>query len=372
MRSRATNPRPAVLVHATADQPLGMAVEKFLANYWLKRPLLIRGMFGGDFASPLTPDDLAGLACEDLVEAQLHTADGRECGPFAAERLRALPDHGFALEVAEVDRFDRDVAAVLERLDFLPRWRIRGVDARFAAAAAPALTYADAAGCLLLQAAGRTRLQVAEMPPAWQQIDLQVGDALYLPPAVAATAQSPEPGLSLCIGFAAASAGELMEAFAAQFAHDASERYADPGLAVRRDPSAVETDDVLRLRLCLRSWLQIDDATLARHFARFLSTHGARHLPAPRPRPLTTAQFAQRLARGAGLSRHPFLQPVSTPARRGRRVVALAGQEFETSARLAALLARRELLATDLTPLDDAERTDLLQWLNLGLIGFLS
>ena len=38
----------------------------------------------------LTPDDLAGLACEDLVEAHLHTAAGREPGPFAAERLRAF------------------------------------------------------------------------------------------------------------------------------------------------------------------------------------------------------------------------------------------------------------------------------------------
>ncbi|MBK6728080.1 MAG: hypothetical protein IPG63_12605 [Xanthomonadales bacterium] len=372
MRSRATNPRPAIQVHATADQPLGMAVEKFLANWWLKRPLLIRGMGGSDFASPITPDDLAGLACEDLVEAHLHTAVGRERGPFAAERLRALPEHGFALEVAEVDRFDRDVAAVLDRLGFLPRWRIRGVDARFAAAAAPAISYADPAGCLLLQAEGRTRLQVEEMPPAWQQIELQPSDALYLPPAVAATAQSTAPGLCLRIGFAAASAGELIEGLAAQFARDASERYADPGLAARRDPTAVEAEDMLRLRHCLRGWLQLDDATLARHFARFLSTHGARYLPAPRPRPLTRAQFQQRLARGAGLSQHPFLQPVSTPARRGRRRVALAGQEFETSTRLAALLARRELLATHLAPLDDAERADLLQWLNLGLIGFLS
>lgn len=372
MRSRATNPRPPIQVHATAELPLGMAVEKFLANYWLKRPLLIRGMFGGDFASPLTPDDLAGLACEDLVEAHLHTAAGREPGPFAAERLRALPEQGFALEVVEVDRFDRDVAAVLDLLSFLPRWRIRGVDARFAATAAPAITYADPAGCLLLQTEGRSWLQVEQMPPAWQQIDLQAGDALYLPPDLQATAQSPAAGLCLRIGFAAASAGELIEAFATQLAHDASERYADPGLAARRDPTAIEADDVLRLRHCLRSWLQLDDATLARHFARFLSTHGARHLPAPRPRPLSATQFRQRLARGAGLLRHPFLQPVSTPARRGRRVLALAGQEFETSARLATLLARPELLAADIAPLDDAERADLLQWLNLGLVGFLS
>lgn len=39
-------------------------VGRGTSTYWQKRPLLIRGMLGADFASPITPNDLAGLACE--------------------------------------------------------------------------------------------------------------------------------------------------------------------------------------------------------------------------------------------------------------------------------------------------------------------
>ena len=55
-----------------ANTPLtllgGLTAAQFLADYWQKRPLLIRGALP-DFATPLSPDELAGLACEEGVEA---------------------------------------------------------------------------------------------------------------------------------------------------------------------------------------------------------------------------------------------------------------------------------------------------------------
>jgi hypothetical protein len=52
--------------------------------------------------------------------------------------------------------------------------------------------------------------------------------------------------------------------------------------------------------------------------------------------------------------------------------VFLAGQPFDTSARLAKLLGHDEIVAADVGVLADAERADLLKWLNLGLIGIVS
>ena len=49
-----------------AGQPLGMTPARFLRDYWQKRPLLVRGAFPG-FESPISPEDLAGLACEDAA-----------------------------------------------------------------------------------------------------------------------------------------------------------------------------------------------------------------------------------------------------------------------------------------------------------------
>ena len=58
--------------------------------------------------------------------------------------------------------------------------------------------------------------------------------------------------------------------------------------------------------------------------------------------------------------------------KRGRSAIFLAGQGFETSTRLAKLLGGDEIAARDVAALADSERADLLKWLNLGLIGFLS
>ena len=57
-------------VRARHDRPLGMTPVRFLADYWQKKPLLVRGAFA-NFADPTTPDDLAGLACEPLALSRL-------------------------------------------------------------------------------------------------------------------------------------------------------------------------------------------------------------------------------------------------------------------------------------------------------------
>ena len=50
---------------ATRDQPLGMPAERFLRDYWHKRPLLIRNAFPG-FETPVQPaDDDSGNANGD-------------------------------------------------------------------------------------------------------------------------------------------------------------------------------------------------------------------------------------------------------------------------------------------------------------------
>ena len=50
--------------------PLGMPPAQFLRDYWQKRPLLIRNAFPG-FVSPISPEDLAGLACEDTALSRI-------------------------------------------------------------------------------------------------------------------------------------------------------------------------------------------------------------------------------------------------------------------------------------------------------------
>ncbi|MEF3193653.1 MAG: cupin domain-containing protein, partial [Halothiobacillaceae bacterium] len=60
----------------TTDQVLGgMSVETFLRDYWQKRPLLIRQAFPA-FEAPITPEELAGLACEEGIHSRMVLEEG--------------------------------------------------------------------------------------------------------------------------------------------------------------------------------------------------------------------------------------------------------------------------------------------------------
>src|SRR5690554_7381472 len=75
----------------------GLTASEFLRDYWQKKPLVIRQAFPG-FQCPVSPDELAGLACEEAVESriviendagkpwQLHN------GPFNPDRFSDLPE----------------------------------------------------------------------------------------------------------------------------------------------------------------------------------------------------------------------------------------------------------------------------------------
>ena len=48
----------------------GAGADEFLQEYWQQKPLLIRQALPG-YISPISPDELAGLALEEEVESRL-------------------------------------------------------------------------------------------------------------------------------------------------------------------------------------------------------------------------------------------------------------------------------------------------------------
>ena len=75
----------------------------FLANYWQKKPLLIRGAIP-NFEPPIDADELAGLALEPEVESRLVVGSDwqLEHGPFDEERFANLPESQWTLLVQAV------------------------------------------------------------------------------------------------------------------------------------------------------------------------------------------------------------------------------------------------------------------------------
>ena len=47
-----------------------LTIEQFLAEYWQKKPVLLKGGFA-NFQDPITPDELAGLAAEEEIESRI-------------------------------------------------------------------------------------------------------------------------------------------------------------------------------------------------------------------------------------------------------------------------------------------------------------
>ena len=330
------NPAPAIEVDAAALPPLGMPAEVFLRDYWQKRPLLIRNAFPG-FVSPLSPEDLAGLACEEAALSRLVAHDRKRDawllrhGPFDEALFPQLGDHDWTLLVQDVDKWDMDVAALLPAFDFLPRWRIDDVMVSFAAPGGSVGAHVDQYDVFLLQAQGHRRWQIdagqaltGTAPPLAFRDDVELkllrefnpthdwvlgpGDMLYLPPGVPHHGVAENACLTFSIGMRAPSAAELLGDFVDTLAADADEsvRYRDPDLAPVDDPNEIDDAAMARVVEALNALRMNDADRLGDWFGRFVTLYrSAGEVPAAEGG-RSRIEVEWDLERGASLLRHPW------------------------------------------------------------------
>lgn len=279
-------PPPPIEIDAAAGPfPLGMPPERFLREYWQKRPLLIRNAFPG-YVAPLEPEDLAGLACEEGVLARLIQHDRARDdwsvrhGPFAEDDFPGLPDHDWTLLVQDMDKWDADLRALLDHFAFLPRWRIDDVMVSFAATGGSVGAHVDQYDVFLLQARGHRRwlIDAGPNPPLDFRPDVELkllqrftpthdwvlapGDMLYLPPGVPHHGIAEDPCLTFSIGMRAPGAGELLADYADSLAAEAPDalRYADPDITPVADPNEIDAAALERVEAALRQlWREDPD-----------------------------------------------------------------------------------------------------------------
>ncbi len=329
-------PRLPFEIDARAKPPLGMPAADFLRDYWQKRPLLIRNAFP-DFETPVMPEDLAGLACEEgaLSRIIVHdkSSDGWtvRTGPFAEEEFPGMPHHDWTLLVQDVDKWDPDIRALLDHFDFLPRWRIDDVMISFAAPGGSVGAHVDQYDVFLLQAHGHRRWQIdaseamgkgvpsadfregvelkllREFHPTHEWL-LGPGDMLYLPPTVPHHGVAEDACLTFSVGMRAPSAGELLGDFVDTLLADADEsvRYRDDGLAPPKDPNEIDAEAMRRAIAGLNALRMNDPERLGDWFGRFMTLYrsvGDALNPDP-PRSRIEVEFD--LQQGAALQRHPW------------------------------------------------------------------
>lgn len=387
---------PPIEVTGRPDQPLGMTPKQFLRDYWQKRPLLVRNAVAG-FQSPITPNELAGLACEPLALSRLVRHSPRsghwrvESGPFAERRFESLPKSHWTLLVQDVDKWDPAVARLSRLVDFLPSWRQDDIMVSYAVAGGSVGAHLDQYDVFLLQGLGRRRWQIdsrADAPRACRDdVELKLltrfepdhdwvlapGDLLYLPPNLPHHGTALDECMTLSLGMRAPAAAELILDLAESLAADLPEdlRYADPDLQPRTDRHAIEASDLARLRHAIGALRDLDDQSLADWFAGFASRYRLAQTPAAPPRTQSLVHIAKRLQRGARLSRQPYAALTSRPGRAGRKVF-LAGAGLTVSKRLYAALVQTDGIDVACwQTLATADQQQLTALVNAGHYGWL-
>ncbi|MFA9420024.1 MAG: cupin domain-containing protein [Gammaproteobacteria bacterium] len=258
----------------------GFDSEEFIQQYWQKKPCLIRQAFTG-FQSPVSPEELAGLACEESVHSRLVIEKGGETawqlryGPFTEDDFLTLPETHYSLLVSECEKWIPEFAELLDQFHFIPSWRIDDLMVSYAPAGGSVGPHIDEYDVFLLQTLGQRKWQYTngrmDKPLLIPDLDLAImqnfdphqeailepGDMLYLPPGIAHHGVALGSGMTCSIGFRAPTASETLESFALEADRQnlGDERYSDTGLETDRHHAEITNNEVDTLKSMVISLL---------------------------------------------------------------------------------------------------------------------
>jgi len=251
----------------------GLDQAEFVSRYWQKQPCVLRDAIPG-FESPVSPEELAGLACEEGVHCRLVIEDANDkpwqlrYGPFEERDFLNLPESHYSLLVSECEKWLPELAALLDCFRFIPDWRIDDLMISYAPQGGSVGPHVDEYDVFLLQAMGRRRWQytgtrsgeqrlipnlelaILEDFQPDQEIVLNPGDLLYLPPGHAHHGVALERCMTYSIGFRAPDAVATLESFALEIERVGSNlpRYTDPDLELDRHPAEITDAEIERFR----------------------------------------------------------------------------------------------------------------------------
>jgi len=365
--------------------------SQFLAEYWQRKPCLLRQAFPG-FVPELDENDIAGLACEKMTESRLILGgypqhDWRvRYGPFTARELRNLPESRWTLLVQDVEKHYPPLSRILAEFDFLPGWRIDDLMVSVAGPEGSVGPHYDQYDVFLLQASGRRRWQTASrFEPhrqpgcelnvlasftAESQCDLEPGDLLYLPPGIAHYGVALETGMTWSIGLRSPSQADLLQALGEWLAEreNEGERYTDGPLCENLRPGEVSPDAIARLHALMRQALDSPNE-LSSFLANFLSRYRLANAPAPPERPLGEPEVADLLSGPAQLNRNPWTR-MTWIERNGEALLCAAGEEFACRTETAERLCSNPLSKPSGGEVDSATLTLICRLVNDGHLFF--
>ncbi len=217
----------------------GISPDQFMARYWHKSPLLVRGaipaftlsaQLGEPLDSPISTKELLKFALHDEVESRLVRSKPWSFvhGPFSQKAIPSMDKPNWTLLLQGMEAHHRAAAKVLSWFRFIPDARLDDLMVSIAGIGGGVGPHFDSYDVFLIQMAGRRRWQISEQKDlslnpnlplkilqnfkVEQEWTLEPGDLLYLPPHVAHDGIALDAGCQTwSVGFRSPSFKELLQ-----------------------------------------------------------------------------------------------------------------------------------------------------------------
>lgn len=218
----------------------GITAEQFLAEYWQKKPLLVRNGLP-EILGLLQPQDVQELALEEHASARLIRQKDKnpnewhvKSSPLTKGDFQKLPKL-WSILVQAVDHYSFDLSELWKKFPFIPQWRRDDIMVSYAPKGGSVGKHFDFYDVFLVQGHGHRRWQLGQMCDAntafvpnqplklLPEIDVQFdevlapGDLLYVPPGMAHYGVAEDDCLTFSFGFRMPNVAGMMERISDQF-----------------------------------------------------------------------------------------------------------------------------------------------------------
>ncbi|WP_286861992.1 MULTISPECIES: cupin domain-containing protein [Acinetobacter] len=229
------------------SQPLdvlgGITAEQFLAEYWQKKPLLVRNAMP-EIAGLLEPDDVMELALDENVTARLIKQKDRDpnqwsvkSSPLLKADFQKMPKL-WTLLVQAVDHYSFDLSELWKKFPFIPQWRRDDIMVSYAPQGGSVGKHFDFYDVFLVQGYGHRRWQLGQMCNAETELVpgqplkllpemdvnfdevLAPGDLLYVPPGLSHYGVAEDDCLTFSFGFRMPNVSDMMDRVGDKFAEN--------------------------------------------------------------------------------------------------------------------------------------------------------
>lgn len=264
------------------------AADEFYKTYWGRKPFVVRG--GIDpalFDSFIDGDTLAGLSLEEEIKSRIiiTAPEGGqwtcEHGPFEEDRFSTLGDNNWSLLVQNVDRYNPDTAALLESFNFSPRWLLDDIMVSYSAAGGSVGPHTDSYHVFLVQGMGKRSWRIGTQPVQNEEciegldlkvlkdgfdgedVEVAIGDVIYLPPNYAHEGVTLEEAMTFSVGFLGPKMSELFIEYGYYLeekeVHDA--RYLGQGLDAQSAGHDVSSQAIQTIGDMMQETLKVESFT---------------------------------------------------------------------------------------------------------------